>query len=113
MLFRSIRAPGPFARMGALSGGNQQRFVLARDLHGSPKAIVAENPTRGLDIRASRFVHDQLRAAREAGAAVIVYSSDVDELLDLADRIAACHAGRVTPVASDPAAIAAAMLGAS
>ena len=109
----AIRAPGPFARMGALSGGNQQRFVLARDLHGSPKAIVAENPTRGLDIRASRFVHDQLRAAREAGAAVIVYSSDVDELLDLADRIAACHAGRVTPVASDPAAIAAAMLGAS
>jgi ABC-type uncharacterized transport system ATPase subunit len=109
----AIRAPGPFARMGELSGGNQQRFVLARDLHGSPHAIVAENPTRGLDIRASRFVRDQLRAARQRGAAVVVYSSDVDELLGLADRIAVCHAGRVAVVTSDAASIAAAMLGAA
>lgn len=109
----AIRAPGAHARMAGLSGGNQQRFVVAREMAGGPRAIVAENPTRGLDIRASQFVRDQLRAARAAGAAVVVYSSDVDELLDLADRIAVCHAGRLSFVASDPAAIAAAMLGAA
>jgi ABC-type uncharacterized transport system ATPase subunit len=109
----AIRAPGAHARMAGLSGGNQQRFVVAREMAGGPRAIVAENPTRGLDIRASQFVREQLRAARATGAAVVVYSSDVDELLDLADRIAVCHAGRLSFVASDPAAIAAAMLGAA
>lgn len=75
-----------------LSGGNQQRLVLARELEATwdqlaPPALVMENPTRGLDMRASAAVHHRLRNARARGAAVVVYSSDLDELLSLATRV--------------------------
>jgi simple sugar transport system ATP-binding protein len=108
-----VRAPGPSSRMRALSGGNQQKFVLARELDGDPALIVAENPTRGLDIRASAFVREQIRAARGRGAAVVVYSSDLDEILDLADRVLVVHSGVVSEVALDRGRIGAAMLGAA
>ena len=108
-----VRAPGPRTRMRALSGGNQQKFVLARELDGNPELIVAENPTRGLDIRATSFVREQLRAARTRGAAVVVYSSDLDELLDLADRVFVVHSGVVSEAPLDRARIGAAMLGAA
>jgi simple sugar transport system ATP-binding protein len=108
-----VRAPGPLARMRALSGGNQQKFVLARALAGNPQLIVAENPTRGLDIRAAAFVREELRAARARGAAVVVYSSDLDEILELADRVLVVHAGVVSEVALDRSRIGAAMLGAA
>ncbi|HEX3274208.1 MAG TPA: ATP-binding cassette domain-containing protein [Gemmatimonadales bacterium] len=83
----AIVAPGPDAPAGSLSGGNQQKLVVARELAHDPKVVVAENPTRGLDLRAGQEIHDRLRAAAAAGAAVLVYSSDLDEVLALADRI--------------------------
>ena len=73
--------------------------------------IVAENPTRGLDIRATAAVHGRLRAAAAAGAAVILYSSDLDELLALATRVIAVHQGRVREVPNDREAVGRAMLG--
>lgn len=108
-----VRAPGPTTRMRALSGGNQQKFVLARELDADPELIIAENPTRGLDIRATAFVREQLRAARARGAAVVVYSSDLDEIMDLADRVLVVHSGAVSEVPLDRARIGAAMLGAA
>jgi simple sugar transport system ATP-binding protein len=95
-----IRTPGPRVPVRSLSGGNQQRVVLARVLGRRPVLIVAENPTRGLDLRATAEVHERLRrAAREDGAAVLFWSTDLDEVLALADRIAVMVAGRWTWVA--------------
>ena len=109
-----VRASGVTARAQELSGGNQQKLILARELAERPAMVVAENPTRGLDIRATAAVQAQLRAARDAGSAVILYSSDLDEVLDLADRLVVVHAARMVPV--DPPtreAAGRAMLGAA
>ena len=95
----------------ALSGGNQQRLVLARELQSQPSLIVAENPTRGLDIRAAAMVHARLRQAAENGQAVVVYSSDLDEVLSLATRVVAVHAGRVREVGLDRELVGRAILG--
>ena len=102
-----VRATGPRAPMRTVSGGNQQKLVLARELgaeySAGPTAIVAENPTRGLDVRAMAQVHDRLRRARDAGDTVAVYSSDIDEVLELADRVLVVYAGTVreSPVDRD------------
>jgi simple sugar transport system ATP-binding protein len=106
-----VRAPSADVAASALSGGNQQKVVLARELSDRPAVIVAENPTRGLDIRATAAVHARLRAAAAAGAAVIVYSSDLDEVLALATRVVAVHAGRLLEVPNDREAVGRAMLG--
>ncbi|HEX6059300.1 MAG TPA: ATP-binding cassette domain-containing protein, partial [Gemmatimonadaceae bacterium] len=82
-----VRASGVDAPARTLSGGNQQKLVLARELAGAPPLVVAENPTRGLDVRAAAAVHGALRAARAAGSAVVLHSSDLDEVLALADRV--------------------------
>jgi simple sugar transport system ATP-binding protein len=107
-----VRAPGMDARAASLSGGNQQKLVLGRELWGDPAALVAESPTRGLDVRAAAAVLAALRTARARGAAVVVYSSDLDELLAIADRIVVVHAGRVREVARTRDAIGRAMVGA-
>ncbi len=78
-----------------LSGGNQQRVVLARELSRPTPVVLACEPTRGLDVAAVAFVHDRLLAARDAGAAVVVVSSDLDELTGLADRLLVVHGGRI------------------
>lgn len=120
-----VRAPGTEVPAAALSGGNQQKLVLARELStddpatpdaqrgpaAAVAALVVENPTRGLDIRASAAVHERLRAARDAGAAVVVYSSDLDEVLALADRVLACYAGSVRELPRDRDAVGRAILG--
>ncbi len=95
----------------SLSGGNQQKLVLGREMEDAPTALVVENPSRGLDFRATAAVHAALRAARDAGAAVVVYSSDLDEVLLLADRIYAMHDGVVTETARDREMVGNAMLG--
>jgi len=94
-----------------LSGGNQQKLILARELAGSPALLVVENPTRGLDIRATQAVHERLRAVARSGAAVVLYSSDLEELLQLAMRILVLHAGRLGECALDRDAVGRAMLG--
>jgi simple sugar transport system ATP-binding protein len=107
-----VRASGPDARAGALSGGNQQKLVAGRELEGATMAIVAENPSRGLDVQASAAIFARLREARDEGMAVVVYSSDLDEVLDVADRVVVMYAGRVTEVPRERDAIGRAMLGA-
>lgn len=107
-----IRAAGPDARAASLSGGNQQRLIAARELADSPALVVAENPTRGLDVRAAAAVLSRLAEASASGAAVVVYSSDLEEVLRIADRMAVCYSGRVHEVAPEFDVVGAAMLGA-
>lgn len=108
-----VRAPSVEAAAGMLSGGNQQKVVLARELTDGPSVIVAENPTRGLDIRAAASVHHRLRDAASHGAAIVLYSSDLDEVLTLATRVAAMYQGRLREVPNDREAAGRAMLGLS
>jgi len=93
-----VVAPGPRAPASTLSGGNQQKLVLARELSRGPRVIVAENPTRGLDLRATAAIHHRLRQASARGAAVLVYCSDLDELLSLADRCVVVARGALLEV---------------
>jgi simple sugar transport system ATP-binding protein len=102
----SVKAPGPGAHFGELSGGNQQKLVVARELASSPDMIVAAYPTRGLDLRTIAFVKSQLLAARDRGAAVLVISNDVAEVLELADRVMVMSSGRIHgPVATQSATL--------
>jgi general nucleoside transport system ATP-binding protein len=96
-----VVAPGPRAPASTLSGGNQQKLVLARELSRGPRVIVAENPTRGLDLRATATIHNRLREAAAQGAAVLVYCSDLDELLSLADRCVVVARGALLEVPPD------------
>jgi simple sugar transport system ATP-binding protein len=113
-----VRTGGPGTEVEArtLSGGNQQKLIVARELAGDggagPVLVVAENPTRGLDVRATAAVHARLHEARSAGAAVVVYSSDLDEVLALADRVLVVYDGRVRAVEPDRDVVGRAMLGA-
>jgi simple sugar transport system ATP-binding protein len=113
-----VRAGSVDGAASALSGGNQQKLVLARELDAAPTggadapgALVVESPTRGLDIRASAAVHARLREARDAGAAVVVYSPDLDEVLTLADRVVVCFAGALREVPAERDLVGRAILG--
>jgi len=90
-----IRTSGPEARTGTLSGGNLQKALLARELAMDPILLVAAQPTRGIDIGASEFVHQQLLDLRARGGAVLLISEDLEELFALSDRIAVMYGGRV------------------
>src|SRR6185369_4047419 len=82
---------------GRLSGGNQQKVVLARELYSADKPIIlAVNPTRGLDVGATAFVLQKLLDARQRGAAILLIHSDLDELLAISDRIAVLYNGTLT-----------------
>jgi len=91
-----IRAQSPLQRAGSLSGGNQQKVILARELERKPEIIVAAEPTRGLDIEATRFVHDELRAAAASGAAILLITSDLDEAFALGDAIHVIYRGELS-----------------
>jgi simple sugar transport system ATP-binding protein len=95
------------------SGGNQQRFVLARELAGSPSLLVAVNPTRGLGVAAMEGIPQRLRDAARADAAVLYYTADLDELIEIADRIVTVFEGRVREVARNRDVVGRAMLGAA
>ena len=92
----SIRAVGPRQLAGDLSGGNQQKVVLARELDRRPEIIIAAEPTRGLDIEATSFVHERLRAAADAGAAILLITSDLDEAFELADAMQVIYRGKLS-----------------
>ncbi|MDX2262795.1 MAG: ATP-binding cassette domain-containing protein [Gemmatimonadales bacterium] len=85
----------------SLSGGNQQKLIFARVLERAPRVLVVEDPTRGLDVQATAAIHERLRAAAAGGAAVIVHSSDLDEVLELADRLLVMANGRLTELPID------------
>ena len=107
-----VRAAGPLANAGTLSGGNQQRLILARELDPLPALLVAEHPARGLDVRAVATVRARLLSAARAGTAIVVASNDLDELASIADRALIVHAGAVGETAVDVRAMGRAMVGA-
>jgi general nucleoside transport system ATP-binding protein len=92
-----LEPPAPSTRCGELSGGNLQRFVLARELGRNPKILVALYPTRGLDAMTTAHAQGLLASARSAGAAVLLISQDLGELFALSDRLAVMHDGRLIP----------------
>ena len=79
----------------SLSGGNQQKVILARELESQPSLLVMAHPTRGLDIGAASFVHEQMIAARERGVGILLISADFDEILEMSDRILVCFEGQI------------------
>ena len=97
-----VRGAAPDRRIALLSGGNIQKLILGRNLDRAPRLLIAAQPTRGLDEGAIAAVHERLLEARERGAAVLLISEDLDEVLSLADRIQAIVKGRLSPsVAAD------------
>jgi simple sugar transport system ATP-binding protein len=98
-----IRARSVDDSVASLSGGNQQKVVLARELGRPVKLVVASQPTRGLDVGSIEYVHKRIVAARDQGTAVLIVSSELDEVLALGDRIAVMYRGRVMGVV-DPSA---------
>ncbi len=90
-----VRPPDPELRCAKFSGGNQQKLVLAREALPQPKVLLVGQPTRGVDIGAIEFIHGRLRAMRDAGGAVLVVSSELDEILALADRVLVMYRGRI------------------
>jgi simple sugar transport system ATP-binding protein len=93
-----IRTPSAETRVAALSGGNVQKVVLARELSFDPKVVVYSKPTYGLDVRTTRSVREKIREQAETGVTSIVVSTDLDELLDLCDSIAVLSRGRIAGV---------------
>ena len=93
-----IRAPQPATLAGRLSGGNQQKIVVARELDRKPAALIAHQAAWGLDPGATRFVVERVLALRAAGAAIVYLSSELDEVLDVADRVAVMANGRFAGV---------------
>ncbi|MEM9614873.1 MAG: ABC transporter ATP-binding protein [Actinomycetota bacterium] len=90
-----VRTPGIETPVRSLSGGNKQKVIVARELSEDNKVVVASQPTRGVDVGSIEFIHNQLIAARDAGAAVLLVSAELDEIFGLADRIAVIYEGRI------------------
>ena len=90
-----VRTPGIDVPIENLSGGNQQKVIVARELTGTVKAICVAQPTRGLDVGSIEFIHNQIIALRDAGAAVLLVSAELDEILSLSDRIGVLYRGRL------------------
>lgn len=110
-----IRCASTDQDVRSLSGGNQQKVILARELESDPSLLVAAHPTRGLDIGAARFIHDQMIDARERGVGILLISADLDEILEMSDRIVVLFEGRImgefTGIDPDVDRIGAAMTG--
>ena len=100
-----MRGGGPATHGGALSGGNQQKVILAREIDRDPRVLVAAQPTRGLDVGAIEFVHRRLVEERDEGRAVLLVSLELEEVLSLADRILVIYEGEIVgefpPTASE------------
>jgi ABC-type uncharacterized transport system ATPase subunit len=90
-----VRTSGPDARTGTLSGGNLQKALLAREISRNPKILLAAQPTRGIDVGATEFMHGQFLALRARGGAVLLISEDLEEIFALSDRIAVMFRGRI------------------
>jgi simple sugar transport system ATP-binding protein len=93
-----IRTPSAFNTASSLSGGNKQKVVVARELSEELPVLIAAQPTRGVDVGSIEFIHNQLIAARDKGAAVMLVSAELDEILSLSDRIAVMSGGKIVAV---------------
>jgi general nucleoside transport system ATP-binding protein len=90
-----VKTPSTQTNAGSLSGGNKQKLVIARELVWGPKLLIAAQPTRGVDVGSIEFIHNQIVKARDDGAAVLLVSAELDEVLGLADRVVVIYAGRI------------------
>ena len=99
-----VKTPGRRTKMASLSGGNQQKLLIGRELSGSPNVIVAVHPTRGVDVGATESIHRLLSDQRARGAAILLISEDLDELMALSDRIAVLYSGKVVGIVPADAA---------
>ena len=104
ILAYEIKTPGTDVPVKTLSGGNIQKLILARELMRSPQVIVAAQPTRGVDIGATEYIHQRLLEQRAQGAAILLISEDLDEIMTLSDRIAVMYEGRVVGIVPREAA---------
>jgi len=93
-----VRTPSADASASTLSGGNQQKIVVAREFSRDLKLLVLDQPTRGLDVGSIEFIHRQVIAKRDAGTAVLLVSAELDEVLEISDRIAVMYRGRVVAI---------------
>jgi ABC-type uncharacterized transport system ATPase subunit len=91
----SVRCPGPEAPLSALSGGNAQKLIAAREFASEPKFLIADEPTRGIDVAAAAFLHERIRQMAATGVGVLLVTSDLDELLALSDRVVVMFGGRI------------------
>ncbi len=91
----NIRTAGPMEPVRSLSGGNIQRVIIAREFSSHPKVLIASQPTRGLDIASTKYIHNQLIQSRVNGLAVLIISADLNEILDISDRILVIYKGRI------------------
>lgn len=91
-----VRPPNPHLRSSKFSGGNQQKLILAREFNQAPKVLLVGQPTRGVDIGAIEFIHEQLRALRDAGCSILLVSTELEEILSLSDRVIVMNQGRIT-----------------
>ncbi len=98
-----IRTPSAEVPARALSGGNQQKIIIAREFASNPEALIAAQPTRGVDIGAIEFIHRRLIEQRDAGKAVLLISAELDEIRSLSDRIAVMYEGQIVDIV-DPEA---------
>ena len=100
-----MRGGGPATPAGGLSGGNQQKIVLAREIDRDPKVLIAAQPTRGLDVGAIEFVHRRLVEERDEARGVLLVSLELEEVLSLSDRILVMYEGEIVgefpPTASE------------
>ena len=112
-----MRTPGIDTVARALSGGNQQKLIVGREMSGDPVLLVASHPTRGVDIGAQAAIWDHIKTARRNGLAVLLISADLDELIGLSDRIEVILRGRIVgrfdPSQVTPQQLGSAMTGAS
>ncbi|MCY3561334.1 MAG: ATP-binding cassette domain-containing protein, partial [bacterium] len=106
-----VRTPGPDVAAHALSGGNQQKLIIGREMVMTPNLLIAAHPTRGIDVGAQAAVWETLHRAREQGLAVLLVSADLDELIGLSDRLLVVFRGRIS-AALDPATVTPRELGA-
>lgn len=90
-----VRTPSPFVAAGKLSGGNQQKVIVARELSRSVKLVIASQPTRGLDVGSIEYIHKEIIVMRDRGVAVLLISAELDEILSLSDRIAVMYRGEI------------------
>jgi general nucleoside transport system ATP-binding protein len=91
-----VRPPHPLLGSSKFSGGNQQKLILAREFNQAPQVLLVGQPTRGVDIGAIEFIHGQLRALRDAGCAILLVSSELEEILALSDRVVVMNQGHIT-----------------
>jgi simple sugar transport system ATP-binding protein len=93
-----IRTPSAYTQVGSLSGGNQQKVIVARELSREIKLLIASQPTRGLDVGSNEYIHGQVLKRRDAGVAVLLVSTELDEIMQLSDRIAVMYRGGIVAI---------------